>query len=48
MEHLEEVLVQLIAAGLRLKPLKHELLLTEVKYVGHVVSTAAGVASDPG
>ena len=45
-QRLREVLQRLQQAGLKLKPSKCELLQTEVRYLGHVVS-ANGVATDP-
>ena len=46
MSRLEEVLNRLQQAGLKLKPSKCELLQSEVRYLGHIVS-ATGVATDP-
>ena len=43
---LEEVLNRLQQAGLKLKPFKCELLQSDVRYLGHIVS-ATGVATDP-
>ncbi|KAK8785533.1 hypothetical protein V5799_008101 [Amblyomma americanum] len=43
---IEQVLVRLRAAGLKLKPSKCQFLKNEVKYLGHVVS-ADGVRPDP-
>ena len=45
-QRLEEVLKRLQQAGLKLKPSKCELLQPEVRYLGHIVSSA-GVATDP-
>ena len=44
--HLQEVLIRLQAAGLKLKPSKCHLFQTEVRYLGHVVSRG-GVSTDP-
>ena len=46
LQQLEEVLQRLQQAGLKLKPSKCELLQSEVRYLGHIVS-ANGVATDP-
>ena len=46
LERLEEVLKKLRGANLKLKPSKCELFRTEVRYLGHVVSSK-GVATDP-
>ena len=46
LQRLEEVLQRLQSAGLKLKPQKCELLQTEVRYLGHIVS-AEGIATDP-
>ena len=46
MTRLGEVFDRLRQAGLKLKPTKCELLQTEVRYLGHVVSQY-GVATDP-
>ena len=46
LDRLAEVLQRLQQAGLKLKPKKCELLQTEVKYLGHLVS-AEGIATDP-
>ena len=43
---LEEVLQRLHGAGLKLKPQKCELLQTQVRYLGHIVSSN-GIATDP-
>lgn len=45
-DRLASVLERLRAAGLKLKPSKCELFRSEVKYLGHVVSSE-GVATDP-
>ena len=45
-DRLAEVLQRLQQAGLKLKPKKCELLQTEVKYLGHLVSSD-GIATDP-
>ena len=46
LDRLAEVLQRLQQAGLKLKPKKCELLQTEVRYLGHLVS-AEGIATDP-
>ena len=46
LQRLEEVLQRLLQAGLKLKPEKCELLQSQVRYLGHVVSPT-GVATDP-
>ena len=46
LQRLEKVLKRLPQAGLKLKPSKYELLHLEVRYLGHIVSSA-GVATDP-
>ena len=46
LERLEEVLRRLRGAKLKLKPSKCELLKSEVRYLGHVVSSN-GVSTDP-
>lgn len=47
LEAVEEVLVRLRAAGLKLKPSKCQLLQRQVRYLGHIVS-ADGVEPEPG
>lgn len=46
LQRLTEVFERLQSAGLKLKPSKCELFQTEVKYLGHIVSSK-GVATDP-
>ena len=46
LHRLEEVFRRLRKANLKLKPTKCSILQTEVKYLGHIVSSA-GVATDP-
>lgn len=46
LKHLEEVLIQLVRAGLKHKPSKCHLLKPKVQYLEHIVS-AEGVRPDP-
>ena len=46
LERLEEVLLRLRKAGLKLKPSKCEMLQKRVRYLGHIVGED-GVSTDP-
>ena len=46
LEHIEQVFKRLTLAGLKLKPSKCRFAMTEISYLGHIVSQA-GIRPDP-